>query len=85
MKVAKRSLVPPTFKLKMATVGSPQMLLNFYHIAWHHIPEDSTVCSPCMSQNFNPYVQWRISERILAVVHYYEAIKFMLLHLIVVF
>lgn len=59
MKVAKRSLLPPTFNLKMAAVGSPQMFLNFYHIAWHHIPEDSTICSACMSWNFKPYVQWR--------------------------
>jgi len=43
MKVAKRSLLPPSFNLKMTAVGSPQMLLNFYHAAWHHIPEDSTV------------------------------------------
>jgi len=83
--VAKRSLLPPTFNLKMAAVGSPQMLLTFYHIAWHHIPEDSTVRSACMSLNFQQYVQWHISERILALVHYYEAIKCMFLQLTVVF
>jgi len=37
-----------------------------------------------MSWNFKPYVQWRISEKILVLVHYYEAIKHMLLHLTVV-
>jgi len=52
--------------------------------AWHHIPDDSTVHSAWMSWNFKPYVQWRISEKILVLVHYYEAIKHMLLHLTVV-
>jgi hypothetical protein len=75
MKVARRSLLTPSFNMKMAAVGSPKMLLNFYHTAWHHIPEDSTVQSACMSRNFKPYVQWHIYERILALVHYYEAAK----------
>ena len=61
------------------------MLLNFYHIAWHHIPEDSTVRSASMSWNFKSHVQWHISERILTLVHYYEPIKHMLLQRTVVF
>ena len=85
MKVSKRSLLPPSFNLKMAAVGSPQMLINFYHTAWYHIPEYSTVYLACMSWNFKPYVQWHISERILVLVHYYEAIKHMLLQLTIVF
>jgi hypothetical protein len=61
------------------------MLLNIYHTAWHHIPEDSTVHSACMSWNFKPCVQWHISDSILVLVHYYEAIKYMLLQLTVDF